>query len=99
MNLVKYFSCLKNTFFSDFNNKGMADEDFRNAPKVWNRDNTNNLDEYEDFYSIIDVLLLSDVFKKYRKIFTKISWSCKFYYSSYNFYECLLWRKKVELEL
>ena len=27
MNLVKYFSCLKNTFFSDFSNKGMADED------------------------------------------------------------------------
>ena len=45
----------------------MTDEDFRNTPRVWNRYDTNNLGEYEDLHSIIDVLLLSDVFKKYRK--------------------------------
>ena len=55
----------KDAFFSSLKGKGINDEGYSRAIKVWNVFDIKNLDEYHDLYLKSDVLLLCDVFEQY----------------------------------
>ena len=41
------------SFFSELNNEGITDKDYRRAQRVWNKFKINNLGEYQHLYNII----------------------------------------------
>ena len=61
------WSCLpsKECFFSSLKSKGISDEEYDRACKVWNVFGMKNFGEYHDLYLKCDVLLLCDVFEKF----------------------------------
>ena len=61
------WSCLPNkeSFFSSLKGKGISDEEYLRACKVWNVFDMKTFGEYHDLYLKCDVLLLCDVFEKF----------------------------------
>ena len=57
----------QNSFYSNLNMKGISDQDYEHAQQVWNIMEKKTLGCYHDTYLKIDVLLLADVFKTFRK--------------------------------
>ena len=55
-------------FHSKLNMLGISDEDYEHAKKVWEVFGLKNLDKYHDLYLHTDVVLLSNVFKKFREV-------------------------------
>ena len=55
-------------FYSKLNMSGISDDDYSHAKKVWEEVELRNLGEYHDLYLKTDVILLSNVFKKFRKV-------------------------------
>ena len=55
-------------FYSKLNMSGISDDDCEHAKKVWEEFRLNNLDEYHDLYLRTDVVLLSNVFEKFREV-------------------------------
>lgn len=53
-------------FFNKLTLEPVSTEDYSHAVKVWETFGMKNLGEYTDFYLKCDVLLLSDVFEKFR---------------------------------
>ena len=61
------WNCLpsKKCFFSSLKSKGISDEEYDRACRVWNVFGMKNFGEYHDLYLTCDVLLLCDVFEKF----------------------------------
>ena len=55
-------------FYSKLNMSGTSDCDYDHAEKVWEEFELRNLGENHDLYLKTDVILLSNVFEKFRKV-------------------------------
>ena len=61
----------KEAFYSRLNNKGISDEDYAHARKVWEAFEMKTLEDYHNLYNKLDVLLLADVFENFRNFCIK----------------------------
>ena len=58
----------KEAFYSKLNMSGVSDQDYEHALRVWAEFGINNLGKYHDLYLKMDVILLANVFKAFRKV-------------------------------
>ena len=63
----------KNYFYSLLNDEHISEEDYNHAQTIWNTFQMKTMGDYHDLYLTSDILLLSDVFEKFRK-------TCLLYY-------------------
>ena len=56
----------KLNFYSNLNMKGISDNDYKHAKKVWDIFDVRNLGDYHNLYVQSDTLLISYVFEEFR---------------------------------
>ena len=91
----------KEKFHSKLNDCGISDGDYEHAQKVWKEFGIKNMGEYHDLYLKTDVLLLADVFEKFRNVcLENYSLDPAWYYTSPGLsWDALLKHSEVNLEL
>ena len=57
---------IKESFFNKLNDTGITEKQYQHAQNVWNAFGCTNMRDYHDVYLKSDVLLLTDVFEKFR---------------------------------
>jgi len=58
----------KEKFYSSLIEKGISDEDYEHAQKIWREFNIKTFREYHDLYMKVDVIQLADVFENFRNV-------------------------------
>ena len=58
----------KESFFSSLYQSDITDEEYRHAQHVWRAFQCKNIGEYSDIYLKTDVLLLTDVYERFRDV-------------------------------
>ena len=53
-------------FYSSLTDKKISDKEFKHVANVWNKFQTKTMTDYYDLYLECDVLLLADIFEKFR---------------------------------
>ncbi|KAK4880840.1 hypothetical protein RN001_008986 [Aquatica leii] len=88
-------------FYNNLKNSHISESDYLHANAVWKTFNVKTLGEYSDIYLETDVLLLADVFEKFRSNCIEIySLDPVQYYTIPGFtWDCMLKFTKVKLEL
>ena len=61
----------KEAFYSRLNDEDISDENYAHAQELWITFEMKNLEDYHNLYNKVDVLLLVDVFEKFRNICCK----------------------------
>ena len=61
----------KEAFYSRLNDKGISDENYAHAQKIWKTFEMKSLKDYHSLYNQVDILLLSNVFENFRDICIK----------------------------
>ena len=56
----------KENFCSSLTGKKVSDKEYEHVRKVWNKFEMKTMKDYHDLYLKCDVLLLADVFEKFR---------------------------------
>ena len=91
----------KKWFYNDLNESHISDDDYTHAQNVWEKLNIKNMGEYHDLYLKTDVLLLADVFEKFRDLSMQTYGLDPAYYISLPSYswDSMLKFTGIELEL
>ena len=55
-------------FYSQLTQAGITEEEYRHAQNVWKEFGCMNLGEYQDIYVASDVVLLADIFQRFRQL-------------------------------
>ena len=58
----------KEAFYSKLTGDGITDEDYQHAHTVWKEFNIDSMKDNQKLYNPSDVLLLADIFEKFRNI-------------------------------
>ena len=72
----------KENFYGCLNNRKINDQEYEHVLNVWNKFEMKMMKDYLDFYLKCDVLLLVDVFEKFRYNNLKNYWLCPSHYLS-----------------
>ena len=91
----------KEAFYSKLAGKGITEEEYEHAQRVWKAFSRKTLGNYHNLYVVTDVLLLADVFENFTKVcLEKYGLDPAHYYSSPGLsWDALLKKTGVELEL
>ena len=91
----------KEEFYSKLNDSDISPEDFKHAQKVWYRFKMKRFCEYHDLYLLTDVVLLADVFEKFRDVcLNNYELDPYWYYSALGLaWDACLKKTEVQLEL
>ena len=91
----------KDKFYSILNDQHITDDEYDHAKKVWKTFNIKTMGEYHDLYLVSDVLLLTDVFKNFRKTcmqYYKLD-PCHYFTSPGLSWDAMLKMTNIKLEL
>ena len=72
----------KEKFCSSLTGKKVSDKEYEHVRKVWNKFEMKTMKDYHDLYLKCDVLLLADVFEKFRNNSLKNYGLCPSHYLS-----------------
>ena len=91
----------KESFYSKLNDEQITDADYEHAKMIWKTFECKNMGDYHDLYLRTDVLLLADVYEKYRETCLKqYKLDPAHYYTSPGLsWDALLKKTKINLEL
>ena len=91
----------KNEFYSSLNGKGISGKECQHVLKVWNKFEMKTMKDYHNLYLKCDVLLLANVFEKFRNICLENYGLCPSHYLSAqaSSWDAVLSMTKVELDL
>ena len=91
----------KDQFCSILNDQDITDDEYDHAKKVWKTFKIKTMGEYHDLYLGSDMLLLTDVFKNFRKTcmqYCKLD-PCHYFMSSGFSWDAMLKMTNIKLEL
>ena len=80
----------KETFYSSLNNRKVNSKEYEHVLNIWNKFGMKTMKDYHDLYLKCDVLLLADVFEKFRN---------KSHYLSASVFSWDLMLKMAKIEL
>ena len=88
-------------FYSHLKEESVSEDEYAHVQKVWNEFNIKNLHQYHDLYLTLNVLLLADVFKNFRRMsfnYYELD-PCHYYTIPGLSFDASLKMTKIELEL
>jgi hypothetical protein len=55
-------------FYSLLNNEHVDKEEYKTAQKIWDKFNIKNLQEFNNLYNKVDIILIADIMENFRNI-------------------------------